>query len=140
MRLGMLTKSEQLERVLRGSDFVARDVLRSLRERGWAGDRNMKNVATKMYSTNRATIRVLPDWENRQYLVTGEYYSGGQNILATCSACIKTPTSWDKVDAAMDKFLEEAEASIKQSFPARSIGTRNDGSASSISKLKSPRM
>lgn len=114
-----MTASAKLERVLQGQDPVANSLIGYLLAKGWSGDRIVKNVAMKMYSPNRATVRVTPDLDNQQYWVKSEYHSAGENVLSSCFACIKATASPAEMNAAMSRLLQDAESRISQSFAVR---------------------
>lgn len=120
-----MSKKEALERVLQGQDPFAKAIIDHLLAQGWNGDRILKNIALKVYSPHEAVIRVTPDPEYPQYWVKGEYHSKGENVLSTCYACIQAAASPAEVTAAMDRFLEEAEREINQSFAVRFLGKGN---------------
>lgn len=124
----MTTRAER-ECVLQGKDPVVNTVIAHLSVKGWSGDRILKNVAGKVYSPNRALVRVEYDSENQQYWVTGEYISQGENVLSGCFACIKAAFSPAEIAVAMDCFLNDAETRISQSFAVRYLGTKPQGTS-----------
>lgn len=124
----MTTRAER-EPLLQGRDLIANAVIGYLLARGWSGDHILKNVAQKVYSPNRALVRVELDSENQQYWVTGEYVSMGENVLSGCFACIKATTSLDEIGAGMDRFIQEAEIRIGRSFAVRFLGDKPKGTS-----------
>ncbi len=117
-----MTTRAQRECVLQGQDTVVNTIIGHLLAQGWSGDRILKNVANKLYSPNRALVRVEFDSEGQQYWVNGEYTSMGENVLSGCFICIKETSLRADITAAMDRFLMEAESKISQSFAVRFIG------------------
>lgn len=124
----MTTKDER-ERVLQGQDTIANAIIGYFLAKEWSGDRILKNIAEKEYSPNRAVVRVEYDSENRQYWVSGEYVSKGENVLSGCFACIKATFSPEEIAAGMDRFLKEAETRISQSFAVRFLGNKPKGAS-----------
>ena len=127
----MTTKDER-ERVLQGQDTIANAIIGYFLAKEWSGDRILKNIAEKEYSPNRAVVRVEYDSENRQYWVSGEYVSKGENVLSGCFACIKTTCSPEEIAAGMDRFLNEAETRISQSFAVRFLGNKPKGASERV--------
>lgn len=127
----MTTRAER-EPLLQGQDLIANAVISYLLARGWSGDRILKNVAQKVYSPNRALVRVELDSENQQYWVTGEYVSMGENVLSGCFAYIKTTSSLDEIGAEMGRFLQEAETRIGRSFAVRFLGDKPKGTSARV--------
>jgi hypothetical protein len=119
-----MTTQAELQRLLKGEDPTANGLVKHLLSKGWFADRIIKNIATKEYSPHRALIRVTLDSENDQYWVNGEYTSKGENVLSGCFACIKTGSSLEDSNAAMDDFLEEVEDRIGQSFAVRFLAKK----------------
>lgn len=124
----MTTRAER-EPLLQGQDLIANAVISYLLARGWSGDRILKNVAQKVYSPNRALVRVELDSENQQYWVSGEYVSMGENVLSGCFACIKTTSSLEEIGAEMCRYLQEAEIRIGRSFAVRFLGDKPKGAS-----------
>lgn len=122
----MTTRAER-ERVLQGQDSIANTIIEHLLAQEWSGDRILKNIAGKVYSPNRAVVRVEFDSANQQYWVTGEYVSKGENVLSGCFACVKARFSPAEIAVAMDAFLKEAETRINQSFAVRFLGNKPQG-------------
>lgn len=124
----MTTKPER-ELVLQGQDPIANTIIEYLLAKEWSGDRILKNIAEKVYSPNRAVVRVEYDSDNQQYWVTGEYTSKGENVVSGCFACIKARFSPAEIAVAMDCFLNEAETRINQSFAVRFLGSKPKGAS-----------
>jgi len=117
----MTTKAES-EQLTQGNHPIANAIIGYLLARGWSGDSFLKNVTEKVYSPNRALVRVEFDSEGQQYWVNCEYTSMGENVLSGCFICIKETSLRADITAAMDRFLMEAESKISQSFAVRFIG------------------
>lgn len=114
----MTTKAER-ERVLQGQDPIAASIIGYLLEKGWSVDRILKNIAQKKYPPHHATIRVEFESEYMRYWVRGEYYSMGGNVLSACYSIIKAAFSVEEIAVAMDRFINDVEREINQSFAVR---------------------
>lgn len=117
-----MTTRQEREVVLQGKNAMAESVMAHLAAHGWTRERILRNVAHKTYLPHAATVRVELDSENQQYWVKGEYVSKGDNVLATCFACIPSTAAQADVFDAMDAFIQEAEQQINQSFAVRFLG------------------
>lgn len=124
----MSTRAER-ERVLQGQDPIVNTIVGHLTMKGWSGDRILKNVAGKVYSPNRALVRVEYDSVNLHYWVAGEYTSQGENVLSGCFACIKAAASPQEIAVAMDAFLIDAETRISRSFAVHFLGNKPQGTS-----------
>lgn len=120
----MTTKAER-EVLLQGQDPMVNAIINFLVERGWSNDYILRNVASKEYLPHRAVVRVELDSENNMYYVGGEYTSQGENVLAICMAYIKAEFTPEQVAAAMEKFVQDAEKYINNSFAVRFLGPKS---------------
>lgn len=119
-----MTTRAQLEPLLQGTDPLCSAIIAWLLARGWKDDRIIKNVATKTYAPNQASLRVLLDADNDRYYVTGEYTSAGENVLATCYAYIDATAVAAQCDNILTRFMENVERQIAGSFAVRFLGAK----------------
>ena len=117
-----MTPNERREELLQGFDPVCNTIINYLFSQGWAGDRILRNIATKTYLPHSATIRVVDDREYPQYWVTCEYTSMGQNVASGCILVIQADESQADIEAKMARFVEDAEKCINNSFAVQFIG------------------
>ena len=95
----MTTKAER-EILLQGKDEVANLAMATLAERGWAIDCRLKNVATRTYGPNGASIRIELDSEFERYWLHAHYWTEGSNILeAITGSLLSLQTSFDDIAA-----------------------------------------
>ena len=110
---------EAYERLCSGNDDACNAIIVRLAKAGWRPDRIIKNVVTKTYGPNSATIRVFVDAETGQYWLHGEYFSEGRNALAVCFANFDPLSSPATVETTLSEFLTEADHKIQDTFAMR---------------------
>lgn len=119
----MTTKAE-LEVLLQGKDEMTNQIIEFFISRGWAGDRIIKNIATKTYHPNSAVVRVMLDSVNGLYTVSPEYVSCGVNVLQFLSLYIRASTDSAQLKSMLEKQFERIEKEINGSFAVRFLGRK----------------
>jgi hypothetical protein len=117
----MTTKAE-LEVLLQGKDEMNNQIIEFFISRGWAGDRIIKNIATKTYHPNSAVVRVMLDSVNGLYRVSPEYVSCGENVLRFLDVYIRSSTDCTQLQSILEKQYERIEKEINCSFAVRFLG------------------
>lgn len=114
----MTTKAER-EILLQGKDEVANLAMATLAERGWAIERRLKNVATRTYGPNGASIRIELDSEFQRYWLHANYWTEGSNILEATIDFFPAGMSADYQASKVIDYLAQVEKKINGSFAMR---------------------
>lgn len=118
----MTTKAE-LEVLLQGKDEMTNQIIGFFISRGWAGDKIIKNIATKTYHPNSATVRVMLDSVNGIYTVAPTYVSCGENVLRFLVLYVRASTTdSSQLRSMLEKQYEKIEREINGSFAVRFLG------------------
>lgn len=118
-----MTTEQQRQDVLQGKNEVVNEIMAFLSEQGWAVDRIIKSVASKIYKPNNATIWVTFDSVYDMYWVKPEYTSRGENVLSLCNIMLKGSESKEEQRAKLEAFILEVDNKINNSFAVRFLGS-----------------
>lgn len=107
------------DRMCAGTDNTCNAIVARLVSAGWAPDRILKNVVTRIYGPNQAVLRVHIDVKSNRYWLDGEYVSEGQNALEACHEGFDPLPSSSALETRLSAFLTEVERNIQGTFAMR---------------------
>lgn len=114
-----MTTEQQRQDVLQGKNEIVNEIMAFLAEQGWAVDRIIKSVTSKIYKPNKATIWVTFDSVHDMYWIKPEYTSKGENVLSLCNIMVKGSESKEERKAKLKAFISKVENEINGSFAVR---------------------